>query len=301
MKVMITGANGFLGSHLAKYFHKKGDSIFAISLHTDRIAELLDHIQFYQCSMNRITSLTLPIAKFKPDVVIHCAWSGGNSFSDINLSDQFKKNLPGLVDLMEIMYEHDITKFVGVGSGAEYGNHQEPIIESDLEDPTNLYGVCKYMSMLYTRQFAESRNIHWNWVRPFYTYGPDDVETRLIPRVINQCLAKKSVDLNNCGTVVDYLYIDDFVSAVDALIDSQYEGTYNICSGEAYSIKSVVTQIGEMTGNLDKIRFGVIPERHGEPDQILGDSKKLKLLTKWSPAVSMEEGLRRTIEFYKKV
>ena len=301
MKIMVTGANGFLGSHLVRHFHKNGHKLLTVSLHTNKISDLVEDINFYYCSMNRITSLGDSIAAFSPEVIIHCAWSGGNSFRDTQSSVQFYKNLPGLADLMEIMEKHKLPRFVGIGSGAEYGNNLECMLEHDREEPTNLYGVCKYMAKLYTQQFVVSRGIKWNWIRPFYTYGPDDVSTRLIPSVIYKCLGKEEVLLDSCNTIVDYLYIDDFVTAVDSLISSQYEGVFNICSGQECSVKNVVTKIGEMTGNIDKIRFGAIPERKGGPDKILGDSKKLNLFTNWRPNVSLDDGLQKTIAFYKKV
>ena len=301
MKLLVTGANGFLGSHLVKHFVKKGDEVYAISLHTHRLTDVLDQIQYSACPINVITALESRIHQFNPDVILHLAWQGGNSYSSIHSNSQFKQNLPGLADLMEIMERHNLYRFVCVGSAAEYGDHRSQIKETAATKPTSLYGTCKLMAKQYTEQFCKQRGINWTWLRPFYTFGPDDVPTRLVPSVITKCLKKEEIQLNDCEMLVDYLYITDFVDAVDALITNRKVGVYNICSGKANMVKNIVDDIAIKTQNEANIHKGVIPNRPDMPDSILGNSSKLSTDTGWYPKIGLNEGISKTIEFYKTV
>jgi nucleoside-diphosphate-sugar epimerase len=243
-RIFITGINGFLGRNITKQMLSRGNIIFGTSQHTSNIKELLPKIEFHGCDLENITSIRSDITKFAPDVIIHCAWWGGNNYSDTNEPNQFHKNLPGTVHIMEIL--SGIKKnvhFIGVGTAAEYGNQNTGLSELTPESPLNLYGTCKTMVKLYSEQFCKLHNIKWTWIRPFYIYGPGDVQTRLIPRVINACLKKECLTLDSCLSQNDYLYIDDFTTGVYYLIEQKREGIYNICSGELYEVQKIIQLI----------------------------------------------------------
>lgn len=299
MRIMLTGANGFLGSHLVKHFVNTGDEVYAVSLNAYRLIDVMDKIQFSACPINVITSLEKRIHEFNPDIILHLAWTGGNNYASINNNFQFKKNLPGLADLMEIMERHNLHRFICVGSAAEYGDHKGIIKENNKENPTSLYGTCKLMAKQYSEQFCKSRGIDWTWLRPFYTFGPEDVPTRLVPSVITKCLKKEEIQLNDCEMWVDYLYISDFVDAVDSLIDKRKTGVYNVCSGKANMVKNLIDDIATKTNNESNIKMGVIPNRPDMPDSILGTHTKLSTSTGWYPKIGLNEGLTKTIEYYK--
>jgi nucleoside-diphosphate-sugar epimerase len=302
MKVLITGANGFLGSHIVKYFLTKNESIYGISLHSNRLNGILNQIQFKSCDINNIKNIEREISNFSPEVVIHCAWDGGNNFLETQSSLQFHNNLPGLACLMEIIKKNKVSHFVGIGSGSEYGNVDSIITESTIESPINLYGTCKLMAKLYTERFCKTENIMWTWVRPFYIYGPNDVQNRLITKTITSCLKNEEMNLNNCEFIVDYLYINDFVDAIHKLILFRTEGIFNVCSGIPYQVKFIVEKIHSMIGNKNLINFGAIPERDNHPSKILGSNQKLiKAIDKWIPTIHIDEGLLDVINYYKNI
>lgn len=301
MNVLIIGANGFLGSHIVKKCLSENNKVYAVSLHTHRLDNIMNKIQFSNCNMDKITTLTDKITYFSPQAVINCAWDGGNNYTTTHKSSQFHKNLPGLAYLMEIIKRTNIQHFIGIGSGSEYGDKKYTIAETTHEVPINLYGTCKLMAKLYTEQFCKTEKIKWTWLRPIYIYGSDDVKTRLIPKTIISCLKHEEVLLNSCQSLVDYLYIDDFTDAVYKLISNQQEGLFNVCSNISYKIKNVVEQIGTLTNNKEKLNFGSLPERNNYPSIILGLNTKLVNITGWTPKINMEEGLAKTIEFYKHI
>lgn len=294
-RIFITGINGFLGRNIATQILSEGNIIFGTSQHTSNIKELLPKIEFHECGMENISAIKSSIIRFAPDIVIHCAWWGGNNYVDTNNSDQFHRNLPGIACLMDIISE---TKknihFIGFGTAAEYGLQENRSYETDPELPTSLYGTSKLMAKIYSEKFCKLNSISWTWVRPFYIYGPGDVATRLIPRTIVACINGEELHLNSCDSVTDYLYISDFVSAICLLVNKRAEGIYNLCSGNKYIIRNIIEIIGSLTGNKSNIQFDSTLDRKDFPKIICGNNSKIKKLG-WEPTVTLQEGIKNLI------
>ena len=116
MKILITGANGFLGLNVAKAALHSGHKIFGISQNDSNIKHIKKLIKFKKCTKNNYYNLENDIINFNPDIVLHFAWWGGNSYSDINSIEQFNKNIPLIFSLLDIIKKCPTkTKFIGVG------------------------------------------------------------------------------------------------------------------------------------------------------------------------------------------
>ena len=185
------------------------------------------------------------ILSFKPDVFINCAWSCASSFADIQDIKQFE-NIEKGIKLFKVLGKLEKLYFVGLGSFSEYGDKVEPIAEDELENPSSLYGLTKKTFKLISEHLCEIKSFPWLWVRPCYVFGPNDVSTRLVPKVINHCLDGETITLDSCESIVDYLYVDDFTYALESLILQDKQGVYNICSGKQYKIKDVIREIEKL-------------------------------------------------------
>jgi nucleoside-diphosphate-sugar epimerase len=301
MKILITGGNGFLGSNLVEYFLNKNHNLLVISKNYHNINHLLDKIEYIQYNSVDYFTYKNKILNFSPDIVIHCAWEGGNNYSDINHSDQIYKNIPLSLSLLEIINTQPIKpKFIGFGSFVEYGILDKSAKEDQIENPINFYGLSKNIFKNISKMYCEQNKIKWVWIRPCYTYGPKDVSTRLIPSIINKLFKNESIILNSCDTVIDYLYVDDFCSALYSIIDNNNEGIFNICSGKEYSLRSVIDIIKQNIPSQD-IKFDSSLDRKFSSKYVCGSNDKLKNNTKWSPLVSINEGIIKTIDYNKSV
>ncbi len=293
-RVLITGINGFLGRNVAKRFLGEGYSVCGASRHSDNISDILQDILFFNCNLNSGNNEIEPvIAAANPDIVVHCAWDGGNSYAQTNSSIQFN-NVLAEIELLNAMDKYHIPYFVGFGAASEYGDKPYLLSEGVYETPFNLYGACKKMAKEYSKVFCETKGIRWTWIRPFYTYGPGDVSTRLIPKVISACLNKTKLTLNSCGSQTDYLYIDDLSEGVFQLVEHNEEGIFNLCSGNLYLVRSIIELIVKETG-YGQIIFDSSLDRKGFPSIMGGINGKMKIRTGWSPKVNIEEGIRKTI------
>ena len=244
MKILITGGNGFLGRNTTEYFLNKNYEVMVLSKNTNNIQHILNKIEFIKSEDVDYIKYTNQIIRFSPDVVIHFAWDGGNNNNNINDINQFYKNIPCSLSLLEIINKcTNKPKFIGVGSFAEYGNIISKAEESQTENPVTFYGLSKNIFKNISEMYCEQNLIEWAWIRPCYIYGFGDVSTRLIPSVINNLLQNKKISLDMCNKTIDYLHIYDFCSAISSIIDTKINGIVNICSGIEYNLKDIINNI----------------------------------------------------------
>lgn len=300
MKVLITGANGFLGSSFTSKLVDAGHQVYAFSANNNNIEPLLNKIKFTQAYTEDILNYKKDIFNFAPDVIIHFGWSGGAKYNDVNHISQFFDNVGPSINFLQFIKKLPKTpKFIGIGSFSEYGNLTSKAVETTIENPINLYGLSKYTFKEYSKQLCTQNNIDWVWIRPCYIYGPKDVPTRLIPSIINKCLNNENIILDSCNTTIDYLYISDFTDLVYKLISTSNTGIYNICSGNEYKLKDVISKIHNLVGFSNKITFSSNQHRSLSSSYICGKNNKIIKSTNITPQINLEEGLKKTLKFYK--
>ncbi len=298
MNVIVTGGNGFLGSNVVRRFLKDNHSILVFSKNCNNITDVLDRVQYIKSDNDDLILHKESIRAFKPHIVIHCGWFGGNSHADINDPGQFYHNLPSSIKLIEIINELESKPmFVGFGSFAENGKINYPISEEDLENPTNLYGLSKLTFKNYSKMLCEAYGIAWIWIKPCYIYGPNDVKTRLIPRLVSKFIKNEEVILDECKSTVDYLYIDDFANYVYQLITTNRLGVYHLCSGNQYKIREIIELIKKLTNSNSKLVFDENKNRDSTFDYVCGNNKKLKNALDIKNNVDLVEGLTKTINY----
>jgi nucleoside-diphosphate-sugar epimerase len=280
MKILITGGNGFLGSHFINKLQNENHEIFVILRNTQNIRE--------------------KILNFCPEVVVNFSWRGGNNYESVNDINQFNNVVKG-IELLNILSElQKKPKFIGIGSFSEYGTLKNPATETDKEYPNNLYGLSKYTFKNYSKILCQKFNMKWCWVRPCYIYGPGDVTTRLIPKIINTIIKNEKLELDSCNKIIDYLYVSDFTNYLYSLIiNDDTNGIYNLCSGNQYNLKDVIYEICDLMDSSNNITFKSTPSRNLTSPIICGNNDKIKKISNIKKLVGLKEGLTKTINYYK--
>jgi len=293
MKILLTGANGFIGTNLTNLLSKK-HNVLAVSRSFSNLINC--DVKLIECSFENYGNLNQVFDTYKPDVVIHCAWAGGNSSKDINQPWQVD-NITHGVKLLELCKKHKVNHFVGFGSSAEFGEHVVKMNEQTFCKPISMYGISKFSFSLISEKYCNDHGIKFTWIRPVYTYGPYDVETRLVPFVIKSLLKNQDLTLNSCASIVDYLYVEDFCLGVSFIIENFLEGTFVISSGEEYVVKSIVDKIYNLIKPTSQINYD--SKTNDSPKFICGNSHKLISMSDWLPKVSINHGLINTINYFK--
>lgn len=296
MKILITGAGGFLGSNICNLLSNE-HSILALSRNFDKL-KLNNNIICHSLDMADYIHLRTKIVDFCPDIVIHCAWMGGNSSKDTNELWQ-TDNIIYSNELLKFCSLVGVKHFIGFGSSLEYGNHNEKLDENTICNPTTMYGITKNSFKSISKNFCNLNNIKFSWIRPVYTYGPGDVLSRLIPKIILSLLNNKKITLNKCSAIVDYLYVEDFCKAVQVIVEQELIGDFIISSDEEIMVKDLVKTIYEKINSNSELTFDdSLP--NDSHQFVCGTSNKLKSLSNWTPSISLNQGLDNTISYFKK-
>jgi len=300
MRILVTGANGFLGCNLVELLINRGNSVMGISQKNNNLTHIIQpNFHFIQNTKNNYSEIKEHILDYKPDVVLHAAWFGGNKYDDVNSLQQYTINFELGLDLLNILKQSSTKiKFIGFGSFAEYGILTEKAKETQPDNPNTHYGLSKSSFKNISKLFCQENNIEWSWVRPCFVYGQKDVATRLIPRVIEAANTNTSLHLNSCDAVLDYLHVDDFSEAIFEIINSSIcdKEVFNICSGEEYLLKDILNKIYEILEKDNNIIYDPSLNRKYASNYTCGSNKKLRTKTNWKPKHSIESGLKKLIK-----
>jgi len=301
MRCLVTGATGLIGSHLVRLLLENDAEVAVLMRSTSdpwRIKDVLHSLHAITGDLSTIEEAEAAIRKFSPEVVFHLGWYGvGSRYR--NDPAQVTQNLYGSLKLLQLAHEAGCQRWVCLGSQAEYGPYDGVLTEDLPTRPVTLYGVVKLCVGLLSQKLCESYGMGFTWLRLLAVYGPMDDQEHLIPCVIVTLLRGQKPSLTAGEQRWDYLYVEDAARAIwQAATNPATQGIFNLGSGEAYTVRSIVERIRDMIDPGLPLGFGEVPYR---PDQIMhlqADISRLQT-TGWLPQVRIDEGLRRTVAWFR--
>ena len=303
-KIFITGATGFVGSHLVRRFIGGGAEVHILSRpnsDTWRINDIIQKIHRHDANIIETGKIKGILSEIQPTYIIHCANAG--VYGGISVADEelIQVNLLGLVSLLSASDSVSYKGFINVGSSSEYGLKNRPMKETDICEPMNAYGVSKLAATLYASFVAHSRQRPIVTLRLFSTFGPYDDHRRLISRVILDILNHKEVKLANPNAVRDYIFIEDVVTLfleVKEKVHSLAGEVFNVGFGKEYKISEVVEEIFKQMGQDGSVEWGVKSVSPWEPKKWEANMEKTLSSFTWRPVYSLERGIKKTIEWF---
>lgn len=310
MKILVTGGAGFIGSHVNKLLLDLGHTVTVIDdLSKGHKDQLDSRANFHQVSLEDQAKLEQILPNH--DAVIHMA-------SYIEVGESVKKpvefaqnNIVGTVKLLEAMKKSGVKKIIFSSSACVYGKPKKlPISEGNSlliteEDPLgeqeNPYGITKVTMEQFCILFHTLHNFDVTILRYFNPYGPGELhipETHAIPNFIKATLTKKPIPLYWKGEQIrDFIYIEDLVKAHILPLESTGLNILNVGTEEGVKVKDVLKKIFEIVGY--EVEIEDKGERKGDVEILVASSQKIKQQLGWNPEVGLEEGLRKTIDFYR--
>ena len=211
-----------------------------------------------------------------------------------------KTHFNSLQNLVEVLPRHRLKRFVQIGSSDEYGNAPAPQHEDQREQAISPYSLAKTASTHFLQMLNRTENFPSVIIRLFLTYGPCQDSSRFLPQIIRGCLDDTVFPTSRGDQLRDFCYVDDTVRAIlHALTHPEVDGNvFNVASGEGVAIRTMIKKVCQLTGT-GKPRFGEVPYRTGENMTLYGDISKTKRILSWEPMISMDDGLKHTIDFFK--
>jgi NAD dependent epimerase/dehydratase len=308
-RVLVTGAGGFIGSHLAEalvgagaavkaFVHYRGDGSWGWLDHSSVKGDI-DVIAGDVADRDCVTG-----ALKGAEVVFHLAALIGIPYSYYAPSSYLRTNIEGTLNVLQAGRELGVQRIVHTSTSEVYGTAQRvPIDEAHPLQGQSPYSACKIGADKLAESFYLSFQTPVVTIRPFNVFGPRQSARAVIPTIISQCLAGKPVRLGNLDPTRDFNYVsntvDAFVKGAEA--EAAIGKTINVGSGQEISIGDLVKKIGVIAGKSIKVE----PEGSrfrptgSEVERLLADNSLARKLLGWEPSVSLDEGLQRTVEWIR--
>ena len=301
MKLLVTGASGFVGAKVAELAIAAGHEVAALvrpNGPSRRLAPLAGRYLPLAVDLREKRSLFAAVASFRPEAIIHIAWAGVAN-SARNDSSQFSENIDAACALVEAGAAAGCKAFIGTGSQGEYGAGST-MREDALPQPTTMYGAAKVAALYLTRQLAQQAGMRHAWLRLFSTYGPDDNPGWLIPSLISQMLDGQRPQTTLGTQKWDWLHVDDVARGlIAAAVTPTAEGIFNLGSGAPVQVRRAVELIRDAAAPGMELVFGEIPFRSDQVMHMEADISRLKAATGWEPQVPFESGIADTVNWYR--
>ena len=306
-RVLVTGASGFIGSHLTRRLVDDGADVHALtsavsSVYPTRLVDLRDDIVLHEGNLNDQGAMRALARVVRPEYVFHLgAYTHvGKSWERIDECTQ--TNVAGTVNLLRAIEDTGYRRLVFTGTSEIYGAIEVPFREDAAVDPGSPYAVSKYAAERFCRMLHRGRGWPIVLLRPFNAYGPAQSPDRVIPEVIVRALEGRELQMTSGTQTREFNYVVDLVDGfVRTALTPGIEGELlNLGCGEEIAVADLATKILALMGDPIEVKIGALPERPNEIPRMCSDSTKARELLGWEPAHTLDDGLQRTIEWYER-
>lgn len=295
---VVTGPTGAVGHALCSRLLNEGITTFAVCRPGSPRVNTLPHgVIVINRDISELSSLPGDI--HSADAFFHLAWVGTVGGGRNDKTTQ-KKNVEYALNACRAAVEIGCSVFIGAGSQAEYGRHDEPLRPDTPCFPDNEYGKAKLEAGILCRTECEKLGIDMIWPRILSVYGPFDSEKTLIISAVRKLLSGESPDLTEGKQLWDYLYSDDAADALLLLAKNGRNGrVYPIGSGSARQLKEYVEMIRDAVDSSIPLKFGTIPYGKNQVMHLEADITMLSNDTGFLPNTDFENGIRKTVEYVR--
>lgn len=264
MKILLTGATGFIGSEVLAQLQRAGHAVTCVSLWNWWRSGLPEELNDAH------------------DAIIHCAW-GGVGATDRDDFEAQQRNIELFARLLACAEKNPPKVIIGFGSQAE------------LYRPETQYGAAKKVCREMIRRYGDTAHARWLWLQFFSVYGEGESEQWLIPYLTRKFLKHEPVDLTPADQEMDYMHVSDAAKAVLAGLHSEACGVFQVGAGCSWKLREIVQKLHSYTDSRSRINFGALPYR---PDQIMSVRSRpesFAAITGWNRDVSLTDGLESVV------
>jgi NAD dependent epimerase/dehydratase len=310
-KALVTGAGGFIGSHLVEALGSKGAEVTAL-VHYDARPGLsnLDLIDAKVLSATKVIAGNIEDPHFVRQVVpghrfvFHLAALIPIPYSYIAPASYLRTNIEGTLNVLEACRLSPSTRLINVSTSETYGTARYvPINEEHPLQAQSPYAATKIAAEKLTESYSKSFGVLATTVKPFNTYGPRQSARAIVPTIVTQAISQPQLRLGSTSPIRDLTFVEDTVSGLLAIAecDDAIGQTLNLGTGEAVSVAQLVQLVFDIIGTSKPVLEEAARVRPASSEvlRLVCDAQRVRSLTGWQPRVQLREGLTRTIQFVR--
>ena len=299
-KILIVGGTGFIGFNLIKKLNTRKFEIFSLSRNKPKNDKKVSYVKYIYCNISNTKKLNYIFKEKFFDYVINF----GGDIDHKNKIKVYASHYLGTKNLANIFKKKKIKKFIQIGSSIENGKIKSPqrvnIIKKSSELKSH-YGRSKHLATKYLLSLYKNFFFPVTVLRLFQVYGPHQDTSRLIPFVISNCIKGNNFPCSSGTQYRDFTYVDDVNDLIIKSLDnSESNGkVFNVASGKAIKVKKVILDIKNII-NKGNPEFGKIQMRKDEINKIYANIKSTKKIFDWEAKIIFNDGIKKTINYFKK-
>ncbi len=316
MSVLLTGITGFIGSELGRRLVQEGYEVYGLIRHTsgrslEPISDYLDKVHLIQGDLREYHSVRLTVRESDPEFVLHL---GAVTPVRLSFDDPFScidVNLRGTANLVHATLSHapNLRSFILASTMEVYGWQQkeEPFSEELPLHPASPYAVSKAAADMYVRMMGRVSDLKYTVLRPCNSYGRKHETGFVVEYLVTAMLRKQKVYLGTPNSVRDMMYVDDHIAAYLAAMNNEQANmeTFNVGTGGGTPMEELANQIAQVTGYNGSIIEGYPPgyphrPAFADPHYLSLSARRIREKLGWEPKYSLIDGLRETVEHWRK-
>ncbi len=298
-KVLLTGANGYIGSSTIKFLTGQGYIVHAVTS-KPVVEKSSDNFVYHQADLLSRKETSALIRKIRPTHLLHLAW-----YVEHRKFWNATENLDWVqatLHLAKEFVENGGERLVAAGTCAEYDwSKSGTYLESDsISTPHTFYGTAKHSVNLNLSKLTEKFGVSYGWGRIFFPFGKREPADKLIPSITNSLLNDQRAEILRGNLVRDFMYIEDVAEAFVAFLGSDVGGSVNIATGKGISVSEVAETIATIIGKPELLHFQQLDVPSNEPLEIVADVSRLRDEVKWRKNFNLKESLEKSVGWYKR-
>ena len=310
MRILVTGAAGFIGSNFVHYWVERhpDDSVVALDLLTyagnrANLTDTEERVPFVQADIADLDIVENVMREHEVDAVVNFAAESHNSLAVIDPGRFFHTNVVGTQALLEAARRVEVDRFHHVSTCEVYGDlpldSDESFTEESPYRPRTPYNASKAGGDHAVRAYFETWGLPVTITNCSNNYGPFQFPEKVIPLFVTNALDDRPLPMYaSTENRREWLHVRDHCRAIELALDQGEPGeTYNVGSAVEASIEEIADRVLELTGKPESLKT-IVPDRPGHDRRYLLDSSKVTRELGWEPEIGFEDGLRETVEWY---
>ncbi len=307
MRILVTGGAGFIGSHIVDRYVAAGHEVAVVDNLWEegggKTANLNPKAHFYRLDITNDTELEQVFDEVRPEIVCHQAAQHSVAVSTKNPKLDARVNVLGLLNVLTNCTRVGTRKIIFASSGAIYGTPARlPVDEEVLQRPESPYGITKMVAEHYLRYWQEANGLTYTALRYGNVFGPrqdPNGEAGVIAIFAKRFLAHEPVRIDWDGEQQkDYVYVGDVARANLLALDRGDNDIFCIATGKGASVNELYRILATITGYSPEIVRA--PKRPGDVYRTYFNNSKAERILGWKPQVMLEEGIRATVDYFRK-